>query len=41
MHPTSNDISLMDLETEKEVQRIAVGSSLWGILLVPKTIQPE
>jgi YVTN family beta-propeller protein len=34
----SNDISVIDLETEKELQRIKAGTSPWGILLVPNLV---
>ena len=34
----SNDISVIDLGTEQEVQRITAGTSPWGIVLVPKAL---
>jgi len=33
----SNDISIVDLATEKEVARVPVGQSPWGVAILPKT----
>ena len=33
----SNDVSVVDLETEKEVARIKAGGSPWGVVIVPRS----
>jgi YVTN family beta-propeller protein len=32
----SNDISIIDLEAEKEIARVKVGESPWGIAIIEK-----
>ena len=33
----SDDVSVVDLTTEKEIRKIKAGSSPWGIAIVPRT----
>ena len=33
----SNDVSVVDLATDKEVIRVKVGSSPWGLVIVVKS----
>jgi YVTN family beta-propeller protein len=36
----SNDVSVVDLESEKEIGRIKAGQSPWGVTVVPTQPRP-